>query len=297
MPVFFPNLSTDDNHRRMEKAIQTLACLCIICACLLNTITASAEPPMLQRASTYTGEEDITGWMMSEKLDGVRGYWNGKELMTCKGKAIHAPDWFLANFPPFALDGELWRDRDDFAFVQQTVLDAAPSEGWRRITYNIFEVPDAPGNFKARLSKAATWFDTHPAPHVRIIEQTVCEGPEHLAGFLKRIESLGGEGVIVKDPALDFHSGRTPHVLKVKNFDDMEGMVIAHRPGKGKFEGMLGSLTLRLDNGVVFNLGTGFSIQQRKHPPAIGEVVTFKYQGFTKNGIPRFASFLRVRKE
>ena len=281
----------------MKKAIQTLTCLCISCVCLLNAFTASAEPPMLQKASAYTGEEDVTGWMMSEKLDGIRGYWNGKELMTRKGKPIHAPDWFLANFPPFALDGELWRGRDDFAFVQQTVLDAVPSKDWRWITYNIFEVPDAPGDFKARLFKAATWFDKHPAPHVCIIEQMVCEGPEHLTDFLKQIEALGGEGVIVKDPTLDFHSGRTPHVLKVKNFDDLEGVVIAHRPGKGKFEGMLGSLTLRLDNDVVFNLGTGFTTFQRRHPPPIGAVVTFKYQGFTKAGMPRFASFLRVRRD
>ncbi len=263
----------------------------------LTGFTAAPAPPSLQKARSYTGEEAVSGWMMSEKLDGIRGYWNGSVLLTRKGKTIHAPDWFTANFPPFALDGELWRQRNDYNFVQKTVLDAVPSENWRQITYNIFEVPAAPGIFSARLGHAREWFDNHPAPHVRIIEQIRCNGPDHLAAFLYNVESLGGEGVIVKRPDLEFHSGRTPYVLKVKNFDDMEGEVIAHRPGQGKFRGMMGSLTIRLDDGVTFNLGSGFTIAQRKSPPPIGAMVTFKYQGVTKNGIPRFASFLRVRKD
>jgi DNA ligase-1 len=77
----------------------------------------------------------------------------------------------------------------------------------------------------------------------------------------------------------------------------MEGTVIAHNPGKGKFEGMLGSLTLQLENGIEFKLGTGFSLAQRKTPPPIGSSVTFKYHGFTRNGVPRFASFMRVRRD
>ena len=264
---------------------------------LLAAFSAVAEPPSLQKASPYTGEQAVAGWMMSEKLDGIRGYWNGSALLTRKGKTIHAPAWFIAGFPPFALDGELWRKRNDFTFVQNTVLDSVPSENWRQITYNIFEVPEAKGPFTVRLDKARHWFANHPAPHVRIIDQMVCKGPDHLTAFLEKVESLGGEGVIVKNPDLEFHSGRTPYVLKVKNFDDMEGEVIAHRPGQGKFNGMMGSLTLRIGSGAVFNLGTGFTIDQRKHPPPIGAIVTFKYQGFTKNGIPRFASYLRVRKD
>lgn len=271
--------------------------LYVLALTVLAAITATAAPLSLQKASPYTGAEDVTGWMMSEKLDGIRGYWNGEKLLTRKGRTIHAPEWFTENFPPFALDGELWRKRNDFAFVQNTVLDGVPTENWRQITYNVFEVPEMSGDFIARLDEAREWFDRHPTAHVRIIEQVLCDGPDHLAVFLEHIEALGGEGVIVKDPDLEFHAGRTPHVLKVKNFDDMEGVVIAHRPGQGRFRGMMGSLTLRLHNGVVFNLGTGFTIPQRTHPPPIGAVVTFKYQGVTKNGIPRFASFSRVRKD
>ena len=261
------------------------------------TSPAAGTSPALQHAERYTGNEAIAGWMMSEKLDGIRGYWNGKDLLTRQGRRIQAPGWFTEKLPPFALDGELWRGRNDFAFVQATVMDTHPSDDWRAITYNIFEVPEAAGPFIARLDTARRWFAGHPAPHVRIIEQIVCRGPDHLAAFLASVEVLGGEGVIVKDPALEFEAGRTPYVLKVKHFSDMEGTVIAHNPGKGRLAGMMGSLTLRLANGVDFNLGTGFKDAERRDPPPVGAIVTFTYQGFTRKGIPRFASFLRVRRD
>ena len=258
--------------------------------------TVYGAPP-LQHAAPYTGQEDVTGWYMSEKLDGIRGYWTGTRLVTRKGRPIHAPKWFLAHFPPFALDGELWRKRNDFNFVQKTVMDHTPSGQWRQISYNIFEVPDAPGDFPVRLEKAMNWFKTHPCGHVRIIKQHVCRGPAALADFLHEVESRGGEGVMVKNPHSPYEPGRTSEILKVKYYQDMEGVVTGHNPGKGKFKNMMGSLTIRLANSTMFRLGSGFTVADRKNPPPVGAVVTFRYRGMTANGIPRFASFLRVRMD
>jgi len=63
----------------------------------------------------------------------------------------------------------------------------------------------------------------------------------------------------------------------------------------GKYTGLLGALLCQLENGVEFKIGTGFSDVLRKNPPVIGSEVTFKYQGMTKYGKPRFPVFLRVR--
>lgn len=258
---------------------------------------ASAEPPALQKANTYTGDEDISGWFMSEKLDGIRGYWTGTALVTRKGVPIHAPAWFTRAFPPFELDGELWSKRGDFAFIQSTVMDTIPSADWKAISYNIFEVPHAPGDFPARLAKARQWFSAHPRAPARIIPQVPCTGRAHLRGFMAEIEEAGGEGLIVKNPELAYHTGRSPHILKVKHAADMEGTVTAINKGKGKYAEMMGSLRLRLESGVEFNLGTGFSDATRKSPPGIGTVVTFRHHGFTHTGKPRFASYLRVRND
>ncbi|WP_300671225.1 DNA ligase [Desulfoluna sp.] len=260
-------------------------------------LMASAEPPALQKAQRYTGEENITGWFMSEKLDGIRGYWTGSQLVTRKGKIIHAPAWFTQAFPPFELDGELWSKRDDFTFIQSTVMDKKPSEDWAQITYQIFEVPNAPGTFPTRLAKATRWFDHHPGTPARIIPQIPCQDRRHLDRYMTDITKNSGEGLIIKDPALPFHTGRSPHVLKVKQTSDMEGVIVKINEGKGKYKGMMGSLKLKLKSGVEFNLGTGFSDALRKAPPQPGTVVTFRHHGFTPAKKPRFASYLRVRQD
>jgi DNA ligase-1 len=247
----------------------------------------------VQKPKVYD-DQNISGWYMSEKLDGIRGYWDGKKLLSKNGNEIFVPKHFTKNFPPFSLDGELWSKRADFEFIQNTVLDKAPSKDWEKITYNIFEVPDTKGDFLKRLGKAKKWFEKHPNKYINIIKQIQCKDEEHLQEYLQSIISLNGEGVIVKDGSKEHHTGRSPHILKVKKAQDMEAVVIAHNFRDDK---SLKSLHLKLSNGVTFNIGTGFSTNQRLNPPKIGESVTFKYYGFTKNGKPKFASFMRVRNK
>ena len=267
-------------------------CLLIL---LLSTLLHARSLP-IQKPMRDTGEQNVTGWVMSEKLDGVRGYWDGKRLLTKNGHLLHPPEWFTQNLPPFPLDGELWSKRGDFENIQSIVLDTRPSEAWHMIGYHIFEVPHAEGDFFARLQKARDWFAAHPAAHVHIIPQIGLKNRDALQKFLGEVVKKGGEGVIVKDPSLPYFSGRSGHILKVKPAPDMEGEVIAINPGKGRLKGLMGSLTLRLKEGTTFRLGSGFSDYLRRHPPAIGSTVTFRYHGFTKNRIPKFASFMRVRK-
>ena len=247
----------------------------------------------VQKPQIYD-DQNISGWLMSEKLDGIRGYWDGEKLYTKNGNLIYAPKWFTKDFPPFALDGELWSKRDDFSFIQSTVLDLNASNDWEKITYNIFEVPNTKGDFLSRLQIAKEWFETHPNSYANFIEQIVCHDENELQNYLAKIVSLKGEGIIIKDGKLPYHTGRSPFILKVKQVQDMEGKVIGYNYDKfAKFK----SLKLKLDNGVIFNLGGGISEDDKLHLPKIGEMVTFKYYGFTNRGVPKFASFLRVRKK
>jgi len=232
---------------------------------------------------------------MSEKLDGIRGYWDGKKLRTKAGYVIHVPKYFIHNFPPFALDGELWIKRNAYEEVACVVLDEIPSKGWQKVTYNIFEVPKAEGNFSQRLAKAKSWFKAHPNKFVRFIPQKRCKNKTTLMRYLKKVTKLGGEGVIVKEPRVSYFSGRSDFILKVKSFSDSEAKVIAIHEGKGKFKNMMGSMTVQMEDGTVFKLGSGFKTNLRKNPPKIGTIVTFKYYGWTKNHKPKFASFLQVR--
>ena len=153
-------------------------------------------------------------------------------------------------------------------------------------------MPNAKGDFQSRLDLASPYHDKI----LRVITQIRCNDKEHLQQFLKEVEAKGGEGVIVKNPKLDYFKGRSSQILKVKSYRDMEGEVIGYHDGKGKYKKMLGSLVLKLKNGVIFNLGGGFSIDERKHPPKVGSFVTFKYYGLTQQGKPKFASFIRIRE-
>lgn len=250
----------------------------------------------LQKALIYK-EQNISGWVMSEKLDGIRAYWDGKNLLTRQGKIFHPPASFIKNFPSFELDGELWSKRGDFENIQSIVLDETPSAKWSQIKYKIFEVPHAEGNFLARLQKAQDYITENNLDHVHIIEQTTCNTKKELDRFLKAILAKGGEGVVIKDGFRNYFDGRSSSVLKVKLAEDMEGKVIGYKKGKGKFKGMMGSLHVELENGVKFYIGSGFSDEERRNPPSLDTIVTFKYFGFTKYGKPKFASFMRVRKD
>ncbi len=257
---------------------------------LLLPFLLYAQKPQLLLLGTYD-DQNITGWVMSEKLDGIRAYWNGKNLISRGGKIIHAPEWFTKNYPPFEVDGELWSKQKEFENISSIVRDKNPSKQWSEITHYIFEVPNARGTLLQRLEKVKPYENSH----LKLLIQTKIKSSHDLHVFLKTIEAKGGEGVVVRDPNAPYIAKRTNRALKVKTFHDTECEIIEHNNGKGKYSGLLGSFTCKMKNDTIFKIGSGFSDALRHNPPKIGTIVTFKYQELTKYGKPRFPVFLRVR--
>ena len=256
-------------------------------------ISLYGAKPQLLLLKVYK-DQNLSGWVMSEKLDGIRGYWDGKQLLTRQGNIIYAPKWFTKNYPPFPIDGELWSKRGDFDFISATIRDKVPDDkAWKKITHNIFEVPNAKGDLFERLSKVKPY----QSNIIKIIPQIKIKNKQHLKQFLKIIENKGGEGVVVRDPKAPYINKRTNKALKVKSFYDTECKVIGYTKGKGKYKGMLGALICELPHKIVFKIGSGFTLKQRSNPPKIGNIVTFKYKEWTKNGKPRFPVFLRITEE
>jgi len=260
---------------------------------LISLLSISSNSLELQKANTYNKKHTVKGWIMSEKLDGIRAYWDGKKLLSKNGNIINAPTWFTKGFPKFKLDGELWTKRNDFENIQSIVLDKKPTDKWKEITYNIFEVPEEKGNFFRRLWKIKKWKKTNSNKYIKIIKQIKCKDNKHLGEYLNELIKLKAEGLIIKNPILEYFVGRSSNILKVKKFHDMEAKVIDINYKKEKFK----SLVLKLDNNVVFNLGNGFTKKEKIDHPKVGDIVTFKYYNLTKFGKPKFASFLRIRKK
>ncbi len=234
---------------------------------------------------------------MSEKLDGVRARWDGQKLVSRGGHTFAAPKWFTKSFPPFALDGELWSKRGDFENIVSIVRRKHPHSGWQQLSYHIFEVPHQPGGLKERLKIVENYLSDHPSPYLLIIEQLLCRGEKHLQQHLQDLVSHDAEGLVVRDPTKPYQTGRSPDALKVKKYSDTECTVVAYKAGKGKISGLTGALVCRMDNGELVTIGSGLNQQLRTTPPALGQIITFKYYGLTKNNTPRHPVFLRLWKK
>src|SRR5262245_41172046 len=253
-------------------------------------------PPLLL-AHSWDNAADLAGWWMSEKLDGVRAYWDGKQFLSRQGNLFHAPDWFVEGLPDIALDGELWIERKKFQRTVSIVRRQDKSDLWREVRYVVFDAPAATGGFEDRLAFVNDALARRRPPFALRHEHDLCKGIEHLRGELTRIEQLGGEGLMLRQPGSKYEAGRSMTLLKVKTFHDAEAVVIGHEAGAGRHKGRLGALSVRLPNGIELRVGTGFSDAERGAPPPLGTTITFRYQELSDAGVPRFPSYVGVRQD
>ncbi len=256
---------------------------------------ADGAPVVL--AERWDGLQDPSGWWMSEKLDGVRAYWNGKEFLSRLGNPYLAPDWFKAGLPETPLDGELWAGRKQFQRAVSIVRRQDKSEGWREITFVVFDAPAVDAPFEERLARCRELLADRKLAHARVHDHAVCAGADALRSELARVEALGGEGLMLRQPGSKYVAGRSTTLLKVKSFFDAEATVIEHLPGEGRHEGRLGALLVERPDGIRFSVGTGFSDAERQSPPAIGALITYRYQELSTAGVPRFPSFVAIRDD
>ncbi len=253
--------------------------------------------PALLLANIYQSDVELKNYWISEKLDGVRAYWNGKNLVSRQGNVFHAPAWFVTPLPEVALDGELWLRRGRFDELSGVVRrKLADDSSWRGVKFMIFDLPEHAGVFDERLKRLEKIVVDIDASHIRLVEQFKVASHELLIKKLDDLVVQGAEGLMLHLASSSYKSGRSDDLLKLKKHFDAEAVVIAHILGKGKYEGMLGSMLVETSDKIRFKIGTGFSDEERKNPPAIGSIITYKYFGLTKRGVPRFASFMRVRK-
>ncbi|WP_424405793.1 DNA ligase [Pasteurella sp. PK-2025] len=247
-----------------------------------------AKSPELMLVESYKNQH-IEGWVMSEKLDGIRGYWDGKTLYSRQGFILTPPQYFIAHFPPFAIDGELFSQRNQFENIS-SIVRSQQDKGWHQLKLHVFDVPDAKGNLFERLATLKAYLAKNPTPYIQIIEQIPIQNKAHIAQFLKHVEQQQGEGIILRNPHAPYERKRSQQILKLKSTGHDECRVIAHHQGKGQFEQHFGALTCENQHGQ-FKIGSGFTLADRLNPPKIGSKIRYKYRGFTKYGKPKFATY------
>ena len=255
------------------------------------------EGPPILLAESWDNAADLSGWWMSEKLDGVRAYWDGKQFISRQGNLYHAPDWFVAELPQVPLDGELWLGRKAFQRTVGIVRRQDKTDLWKEVKYLIFDAPNLNEPFERRLEFLADTLRQRTLTYAAIHAHELCKNVDHLRAELQRVESLGGEGLMLRQPGSQYVAGRSATLLKVKTFKDAEATVIGHQAGVGRHKGRLGALQVKLPDGTEFYVGTGFTDRERENPPAVGSLITFRYQELSDGGVPRFPSYVGVRTD
>ncbi len=285
------------SHRiRLAFAVSLLACVTL--ALPVRVALAKTDTPPILLANVLRPEIDPALYLVSEKYDGVRAIWDGTQLKFRSGRVVAAPPWFLAKLPADKLDGELWLARGKFEVVSGIVRKTEPIDAeWSQVKYMVFELPDAPGSFAARAEKIQALVRTVDWPQLVAIAQTRIATREGVQTALMRMVASGGEGLMLHLADAPYVTGRSDVLLKLKPLEDTEARVIAHVAGRGKNVGVMGALRVEMPDGKRFVIGTGFSDSVRRNPPPVGSLVTYTYRGLTKNGLPRFASFVRLRDD
>lgn len=263
---------------------------------------AEAAPPLML-AKVYHAGISLSDYWVSEKFDGVRGYWDGEKLLTRGGERIVAPAWFTAGWPSVPMDGELWAGRGQFSKAVSTVRQQTPNDdAWRTMRFMVFDLPAQGGPFSDRIQALNSLLTDLAVPWLQVVAQGKVASHAALQDRLRKTVKLGGEGLMLHRGESLYKAQRNDDLLKVKTHEDREARVVAHVPGKGKHAGQLGALLVEMPAGddrpaQRFKLGTGFSDAERQDPPALGSLVTYRFRGLNDSGIPRFASFMRVREE
>lgn len=207
-----------------------------------------------------------------------------------------APPWFIALFPNVPLDGELWIARQQFEKVSGIVrTQDNTNQQWKNVTFMVFDLPKSPLTFDLRVAEMEQIISQSNSPYLKQIKQQKLPSITALFTLLDDVVADNGEGLMLHHQDALYKTKRNNDLMKLKKFEDAEATVISHFPGKGKYQGFLGSLLVENNEGVRFKIGSGFSDQERQNPPAIGSIITYRFTGKTINNVPRFASFMRVR--
>lgn len=256
--------------------------------------------PKLQHGVNYRGVDDITNYLVSEKLDGVRGYWNGTYLVSRQGNIIYSPEWFTRNWPSQAMDGELWVTRRHFQTLLSCVSKHKPDEYqatscWRQVSFNVFDLPTSSAKFSERFTKIKQLIGENPSPYLNYIKQQRLKTISALESTLSNVINNGGEGLMLHHADAYYTVGRNLALMKLKKYQEAEAKIIGFSKGKGKFQGKVGAFIVTTSAGVTFKIGSGLTDFLRHNPPAIGTFIHYKYNGLTQAGIPRFARFWRLK--
>ena len=154
----------------------------------------------------------IFRWI-SEKMDGIRAFWNGITLISRNGTEIKSPNWFIEQLPKdISLDCELWGGRGTFETLIGR-LNSSDIVGWERIHLMVFDLPNSGEPYEMRMRNLSNQILPN---HVQIVNVDRCKSSEDIGKYLAIIVDLGGEGMMANKANSMYNPMRVESLLKVK---------------------------------------------------------------------------------
>eukprot|EP01127_Copromyxa_protea_P014851 TRINITY_DN4197_c0_g1_i1.p1 TRINITY_DN4197_c0_g1~~TRINITY_DN4197_c0_g1_i1.p1 ORF type:complete len:722 (+),score=134.76 TRINITY_DN4197_c0_g1_i1:213-2168(+) len=238
-------------------------------------------------------EQDPTDWLVSEKLDGVRAFWDGTHLYSRRGKIIPAPEEFIELLPRgVTLEGELWLGYESFnTLISILKLNDTTrvSELWEDIKFCIFDAPRHPGHYLERLSFARDAISGCDESRINTIVVEKCLGFDHLNKILSDVTDRKGEGLMLYHPQSTYTSGRTSLLLKVKAYSEDDVKFIKCNPNSYTF------ICEQRDGTPCIVKCSGFDYE---NAPPTGTVLTVKYSGVHKKSQKmKYPFLLKIRPD
>lgn len=247
------------------------------------------------------GKKSILDWQIFPKLDGIRARLHKGKLLSRTKRPLAAPKEFEEMLCDLIgdkeWDGELMHPSKTFQESISIIRDFKNSsmEAWKGIVYNVFDIVDLDLPFEDRYLKVSSikaFANAKPVLSHKSVKTNLC-----VSAALNLLEYHGYEGAILRNPESKYELGRSHNLLKVKSFQDIEVTVKSIEPGEGQLSGMMGALICELDNGKEVKVGGGFTHEERRNPPAIGDKITVIFFEYTDDGIPRFPNYKSIRTE
>ena len=177
----------------------------------------------LTLAHTYVDGlvDDFSGYLVSEKYDGVRAYFDGSEIWSRHGNRIKAPEaWLnqLRRVTSCALDGELWMGRGKFQETSACVRRTrnVDEKAWEDVVFMAFDMPSEAGEYDVRYEKLQR-FVRGGSFNLMWAAQSPIGDQHKLKKLFDLVVSKGGEGLMlrkIKDGG--YTLGRSYNLLKMK---------------------------------------------------------------------------------
>lgn len=275
----------------------------------------------------YFKENKLGGtWYCSEKYDGIRALWTGKELITRSWRPFtYVPDWFIVQLPiGTPLDGELYIPDVPFSYFSSLAITKETdvvNDKWKKIKFMVFDMPVVNTQFEKRLLHLQKLKNSEKklGKQIHIINFTKINNIQEdffvVNTLFKNITQKGGEGIMLIRSESLYEPKRTKNSLKYKKEHTGEATVIELCEGLGKYYKKLGKIKCKLPNGKTFYCGTGFSDAERNmyhfdktqcehieddtdtiKIPRIGDTITYScMEIIQKTGIPRMSVYKGVR--